>query len=235
MAFALLQSDGEADTTFTFPNPLASASLVVIAVRWEGATGVNNATISQSGGGAFTMLTRVDTSGGDNHGQIGYRFLTGGLNIFDITWPASAVFIEAIGAEFSYTDTPTFDTSNTGSGSGTSLASGSISLDASAADWLAVGYGTSYSSVQTYSNRNINGVAAAGSQDGAEHGNAPYATLFWRLLSTTGFTGGTATCTCTVSDAWICNVAAFKSGTAAGPISNQPETLHVIRSGTRLR
>ena len=147
----------------SFRLALTAGSLFVFGFRWEGATGSGNATGSQQGGGALTMLTRVDNAAGDHHAQMGYLLTNNAAETFNLTFPASSGFLEASGAEFSYTGTPTIDTSNTGSGSGTALASGAITLDSSAADWLAVGFGSSYSSGQTYSRAAMNGVAAAGS------------------------------------------------------------------------
>ena len=132
MAFALLQSQGEGDPTFIWASPVTAGSLFVFGFRWEGATGSGNVSGSQSaGGGALTMLTRVDNAAGDHHAQIGYLLTNNGIRKLSIwSFPASNNFIEIAGAEFPYTDTPTIDTSNTGSGSGTPLASGAITLNA---------------------------------------------------------------------------------------------------------
>lgn len=216
MAFAFVQSVSNLNASWTFAGAPTAGNLVVSGYRWEGATGSSDVVSSQSGGGTFTMLTRIDNGGGDHHAQIGYLLGVTATNSFALTFPGSSTFFEACHAEFSSSDAATFDTSTTGSGStGTALASGSFTLASSAANWLAVGWGSSYSGPQTYSARVINGVAAAGSQDGSGQPNSVYGTLFWRLLST-AFTG-TAAVTANVSDAWICNAVAFKAGTGAGP------------------
>ena len=215
MAFAFVQSDSDGDALFVFPGAPTAGNLIVAGFRWEGATGATDMICAQSGGGTYTMLTRLDNASGDHHAQIGYLLGISATNNFALTWPGSAVFTEGIHAEFSSSETATFDTSATGSNStGTALASGSLAL-ASAANWLAVGYGSSYSGPQSYSARVLNAVAADGFHNGELSPNSPYGTLFWRLLSSS-FTG-TAAVTASISDAWICNAASFKAGTGAGP------------------
>lgn len=212
MAFAVVQTIEDSDANLSFSASPTAGNIVAIWSRWEGGTGTNNVTVAQSGGSTFTNQTRVDTSSGDHHSQWSYLIGVTTTNLFTVTVPASGVFLESIAIEISSSETPTFDTHNTGSGSGTSLASGSINLNSSAANWIAIGGGSSYSSGQTYSAHQINGVDDDGNLTGSTYA---YACVFWRLLSA-AFSGGTATVSDTGSDDWICNIIAFKAGTASG-------------------
>ena len=88
MAFALLQSHGEGDPTWIWPSPVTAGSLFVFGFRWEGATGSGSVSGSQSaGGGALTMLTRVDNAAGDHHAQMGYLLTNNGAEQFDWAFP----------------------------------------------------------------------------------------------------------------------------------------------------
>jgi hypothetical protein len=220
MAFALVQSgDTGAGGTGIFPTQSPTAgNIIVVAINWEGNTGANDTTVVQNGGSSFVMGTRVDTSGGDHHSQLGYLFDCTTTNIFDFTFPTNTTSPAVAMAEFSSSDTESFDTQNTGSGSGLSLASGSINLGA-AANWLVLGLGGSYTSSSTFSAHQINGTNADGSQAGSSGGGGGV-TLFWRLLSAS-FTGGTATCTQTANDDWVCNILSLKAGVGVAIVTEQ--------------
>jgi hypothetical protein len=226
MAFAFVQGLEDSSDPIIFAGAPTAGNILVVWTRWEGASGTGNYAVSQDGGGGtFTTLARVDTSSGDHHAQFHYLLNCGTSDHLTVTPPASATLGEWIAIEISSSETPSFDTHNVGSGSGTSLASGAITLG-SAANWFVIGAGSSYSGGQTYSAHQINGV----DEDGFINGATFAYSSMWRRALSSSFTSGTATATNTTSDAWICNILAFKAGTGA---AIQPLTIREFKSRPR--
>lgn len=212
MAFTLVtgQTGTDGDSVFTFPANCGSGNLLVAGLNWE--SSAEPPPVFQFGSSNYTAGTEATAASDDMHGQLHYHLTSIVEDRVDITWPGASWISNH--AEFDNDDSPgpSFDTQNTGTGSsGTSFSTGNITLDSNAGAWLVVAHIASYSPGHTFSNRQINGVAADGFVDGL----ATRGTTFWRFL-TSPFSGGNATCTGTVSDHWVATIMAFKAGAAGG-------------------
>ncbi len=215
MALAFVQSNSTADSSGAPQASLGVAltgvgagNLVAVWTKFEGAA----TTVSVSDGtSAFTNGTMVDHSNGDLHGSWSYLLVgNSGNKTFTATFGASRPYPRVHVWEFSYTGTLVLDAQNTGSGNGATPASGAITT--AGTDEVVLGsYGEYNAGLVTAPL--INGAAADGSRI-----NSPLGSLSasWYRLPGATFAGGTASCSITIGDDWLCNVIAFTTDAGGG-------------------
>lgn len=120
---------------------------------------------------------------------------------YTVTFPSGATFTRMVAFEFSSTGTISFDTQNTGSGTGTALASGNITT-AGVSDLVLGSYGE-YGGGDT-SLEQINGQTATEVVRTISNASS------WYKSFTSDFTGN-STATLQSAAPWIGNIIAFKS------------------------
>jgi len=231
MAWSLIASaENDADAAGTTLDTLSSLNvaagdLLVAWCKYEGANGTF-AVAKDSGSPANTFTfdagDEVNNGNGDLNASFGYVLSAAAdaTATFRFT-TESRSFRGVIIYQFrpDAGETVTKDASNVGSGFGIgTVASGTI--DTSGTDEVVFGGYAQYTG-QTLSNREINNVAA----DGFEDNGSTDHSVWYRILSAT-FSGGTAEVTQDVTQAWICNVIAFKSEAASG---QPPRTMQQSR------
>lgn len=211
-AFTKIQSnttvaDGSATTVAVSLTGVTAGNLIVCFIKGEG--GSVSITVSD---GTSTLAdgTRTDsTSGG---AQFSYLLsANGGNRTYTATFGAAQTFRRIFVIEFSYTggSTGSLDAQNTGSGTSTAPASGTITTTGT--DEVVLGFYVDFSG-QLSTSEQINGVAADFVLDNPAVANDA---MWYRILSAT-FSGGTASATIAVSGEWICNVIAIKATAAGG-------------------
>lgn len=209
-----------------------AGDLLVAWAKHEGAA--TTLAVADTGGGngfTFDAGDYQSHANGDLHGSWGYVLSATADASFTarLTLGASRPFVSLIVYQFRPESGESFskEASNKGTGTSTTPASGAISPSFSDGVVLG-GYGEYVAN--NSSSHQINGVAAdAVIQTSSSAGN--FTAAWYRILSS-GFAGGTASCTNT-SAAWICNVIAFESaptasaavtGTAAATIDEDDVT-----------
>jgi hypothetical protein len=187
---------------------VGAGHLLVCWLKHEGAS----TTYSLSDGtSTFTNGTIINHANGDLHGLWMYLLVgNSGDLTYTVTLGATRPFRRLHIWEFSYTGTASLDTQNTGSGNGATPVSGAITTTGT--DAVVLGsYGEYNAGI--VSAPVINGVAADGSRI-----NSPALSFVatWYTLETATFAGGTASCSLTIADDWLCNVLALKTDAGGG-------------------
>ncbi len=187
---------------------VGAGNLIALWCKHEGAA----TTYSVSDGTTtLTNGTIVNHSNNDLHGLWAYLLVgNSGNKTYTVTFGASRPYVRVHVWEFSYTGTLSLDTQNTGSGNGAAPASGAITT--AGTDEVVFGsYGEYNAGVVT--SPLINGAAATGSRI-----NSPLGSLAasWYRLPGATFAGGTASCSITIGDDWLCNVIAFTTNGGGG-------------------
>ena len=197
---------------------VTAGNLIVIWVKWEGASSNGNATCSD-GTSSFAMATAGHRGTSAPSSQFGYLLsANGGNKTYTVTVPAGGGFIRLRVAEFSYTGgTLSFDVENIGSGSSTAPASGNVTTTGT--DELVFG-GYGEATVATSSSPLINGLAASTLPT-----QGSYTRLWYKTFAST-FTGN-ASITLSAAGSWVCNILSFKISGGA------PERNRVIISGAQ--
>lgn len=203
---------------------LATGDVCVSAIKHEQAADATSSVAGSGGGNTFTKGTVVNHSNGDLTGWLAY-LLSATANATETIRlnTASRTFRCIIVYQFrpDSGDTVSLDVQNTGQGTGTTRASGTVTTtgDDEAALGMLAHYGN-----ETLSNRQINGVAADAFQDAATSDFS----LWYRLLTAT-FAGGTAAVTSDTAFAWIVNIIALKSTAGGGGASIVPVLMKQYR------
>lgn len=189
---------------------VAAGDLLVGAFKHEGAVDTMScAKDSGSPANTFTFDAGDYSSNSNNdlHGTFGYVLSAAAdaTATFRMTDSAARPFRGMIIYQFrpDASETVTKDGSNTGQGNSTAPTSGTITTTGT--DEVVFGMYAQYSDI-TLSAREINNVAA----DGFENALTTDFSMWYRILTAT-IAGAAADATMDLSNAWLCNVIAFKS------------------------
>ena len=200
-AWTLVQSATTIGQTLTFGAPVTAGNLVVVLAKWEGTAVIS--TVSNSGD-TYTLGTAKTHSGGEPISQQCYVLAsTGGSAVCSLSFASGTpTYVRMIGYEFSATGTHALDAQATpGSGTGTSLASGTAS--SSVATGLAIGGYAEYT-FAALSNVQIGGTAVTATTQVSNSTGAAYLT-FTSAISTGAFTATTP------NNRWNGHLMLFKS------------------------
>lgn len=199
---------------------LATGDCVAVSCKHEGTADGTSSVAEDGGGNACTKGTVVNHANGDLNGFFAYNLncTADAAAVFRLT-TASRAFRAIIVYQFrpDAGDVVTLDAQNTGQGTSTTPASGTITTTGT--DEIAFGMYCQYANI-TLSSRQINGVAA----DAFEDASTSDFSVWYRILTAT-FSGGNASASQTPTDAWICNTIAFKSEAAAETVLPPRPTL----------
>ena len=202
---------------------VAAGELIVVYTRHDGAP----TTMSVSDGtSSFEAGTLTDHANGDFSAQFHYLLtsVATGTVTYTCTVGAARASRMILVARVSYTGTASLDVQNTGQGTSTAPASGTVTTTGT--DEIVWGCYADYSGQLTTAEK-INAVDAdAVIDDSANHNDA----MWYRVLSAT-FANGTASGTIAVSNPWICHVIAFKAAAGGAASVVTPRLLALLGVG----
>jgi len=192
-------------TTVAVTRTMTAGSLALVWLQWSG----GDTTVSISDG-SNTLVNGTKVTNTVTALFAWQLAAAGGSTTFTATVGASRTAFKIILLEFAYDASIALDTQNTGTGTGDfHPASGAITT--AATDEVVIGgYGDVGGS--TTSTEEINGVGATEPAESPAGGT----TSAWYRILTATFAGGIAEADISGSEAWICNIVAFKAvGSAA--------------------
>lgn len=202
--------DGADDSLAMAAQNLASGSLNVACVKWEGSTNLNS--ITDTASNTYTLLTQQNHSGGEPRTRCGYVLSATGNASNVVTFnfsAASTVFRRGAVYEFTYTGTASFDVEVGSTEADADTTPSSNTLTTTGTDEVCLAVQADYSG-QTFSNHTINGVA----DDGTPVDLSDMA-MWYRILTAT-FTGGASSLDRAVGARWVQRMQCFKAVAGGG-------------------
>jgi hypothetical protein len=195
---------GDGTLTVSLVRATSAGDLIVIWVKWEGATGTNEVSVTGDDSGSTWVKGTLVTNTVDSnnlHGQFIYTLSAAGAGTgVTVTMPANGEYSRAILMNFTKTGTASMDVQNTGTGTGTTLTTGQVTTTG-AKDVCLGSYGE-YSATAS-SSETIGGSARAAVSSASNSSS-----MWYRILAST-MTNGTSSAT--VGEPWIGNIICFKS------------------------
>jgi hypothetical protein len=177
--------------------------LCIYGIKWEGSGDVTG--ISGDVNGTYTMRTEVTHGNGDLHCRFAYKVATGtSSETVTSTTSGTCTFPDAFCLRASASGTIAYDTEANGSGTSTSVASGTFTT-ATVNGLTCALYGAYSSATLTVPKIGANtGITYPAAQP-AEHSWA------WSFQNTAQYSGATATATLSGSNPWIITTISVKA------------------------
>lgn len=201
--------DGSDSNLATAAQNLASGSLNIACVKWEGATTLSS--ITDTAGNTYTLLTNQSHSGGEPHARCGYVLsaTANATNVVTFNFSGATAWKRGAAYEFAYSGTAAFDVEVGSTEADTDTTPSSNTLTTTGTEEACVAFHADYTG-QTFSNHTINAVADDGTAVDLSDTAAWY-----RILSAT-FTGGASSLGRVVQARWVQRLQCFRITAGGG-------------------